>query len=266
MFLYFFPTITGITQAVIDAAGLQYALTRGEWQTRQVVIGPGQQSGLLVCRSTCSIDRAKFVSDKQQWRRIPKQNVYCGRWTDKPITPSDLERPTQCGAIPVQLSDGNFWNIAQARKLVIEDQRSYYFCPLPHDLDLSDDGDWIPSRVSEAYKTLSELMDEYWVAQSAALELSDGKPFVQFNFPKIDDLAVSAITANYYVSHVELALLSAYGINERSKIIEATLDTAFMKTMLQKKTDAAQDGSVLPHGLPATTEASKPAIPQPLAS
>lgn len=243
MFLYFFPGIASINQKLIDEAGLRYALPPNDWQHRSVVVGPGQQGGLLVCRKSIPYDQAKFDAAQQQWRRIPKQNAYCGLWTTTPVNPSDLERPIQCSALPVQLADDNVWNVAQARKFIEVDQKNYYFNPLPQDLELDDNGEWTASRVSAQYERLSKLADKYWEAESAAIAQSSDSGVTRFSFPEIDDLAVEAITANYFVSNVELSLLKAYTVQCRMKIVEATLDQAFVKQMLEKKTDAAPDGS-----------------------
>lgn len=266
MFLYFFPGLASITQSQIDAAGLRYALGPNDWQQRSIVIGPGQDSGLLVCRSKIPADSAKFDAALQKWRRIPKQNVYCGRWTDRYTHPTDLERPMQCASIPIQLADEQIWNIAQARKFIEVDQTRFYYNPLPQDLDLDDSGNWTPSRVSAHYERLSSLADKYWEAQSAALDSSDSSGVTRFVFEEIDELAVESITANYFVSHIELALLRAYNVQVRMKVIEATLDQAFVKSMLEKKTDAAPAGSDSAHGPTPTHEALKPDTPQPTAS
>lgn len=243
-FLYFFAGVDTVAQSDIVKANLAYAFQGDRWQKRQVVAGPNGKSGVLIARGDIDADRCKMDLARQRWRRIPKLEVYCGRW-DEPITPSMLERPTLCESVPVDLADGNVWQVAIARKYSESfDGGVYWDSPLPQELDLDDEGNWRPSRVLPQYARLADLAEQFWKAQTEAFQSADREgDIVRFTFEPIDEFAIAAITANYYAAAVELAMLGAYSLGVRQTIVDATLDKAFLKAMLQKKTDSALDGS-----------------------
>jgi hypothetical protein len=260
MFLYYLPGERTANADTLAKHGIGYAFDSLP-SYREIFSGPDQSAGIIASRHP-DIDRLGYHPSKQQWRKIPGKTAWVGKWTEEAITPEQLARPDQCSGLLVRLADGQLWNVARARKFVEHDQQSYYVCPLPHDLDLGDDGRWIPARVSAAYAKLSDLADQFWEAHSQSLA-DDEKNFV---FERLDDLCVAAIAANYHVEAIELAILRAYTINSRRAVLDAVLDLEFSRAMLQKKTGEAPVGSATTPGPTPVAEGSRPATPQPTAS
>lgn len=238
MFLYFFPH--AVTPESITAAGLDYAFPGGRASTVEVWNAAGNQNGYIATRPDSQpIDRQRYDTTKQTWKRIPNSVAWVGKWNDDVIKPSSLERPEQCDGPFITLADGRHWKIAQARKFVATGNERAYYCPLPHDLDLDEQGKWVLGRVSSAYEELSRFADAWWEAHSKVYaEGGDG-----FVFESLDEFCVAAIRANYFVSHAELALLRAYSVQCRRAVYSACLDLDFAKAVLEKKTDEGRSGS-----------------------
>jgi hypothetical protein len=252
MFLYFCPNVKSGSLDVVEAHGLRYA-TDAAMSSREVFQSPAKCPGVILTRTgTVAPDRQVYAPNKQTWRKIPGSSAWVGRWNEDVIKPADLQRPDQCEGPLITMADGQAWRIAQARKYIVDDQATIYYCPLPHDLDLNDAGDWQRSRVANPYRHLSELADKFWEAHSTTLANESDT----FHFAELDQLCIASLTANYYVAASEIALLGAYGVQCRRTVYTACLDLDFARTMMQKKTDEVQDGSASQPGAELTNAAS----------
>lgn len=239
MFLYFVPSPNNTFTPEAKAA-LEYAIPGGNASMVECFAGPGSERGLIVTRpGVFDVDRQRYRPSEQTWRKIPNKLIWVGRWNEDRITPDSLARPEQCDGPLVTLADGQPWRVAQARKFLELDSGPLYVSSLPHDLDLNEQGKWVRSKVSAAYADLSQMAEAYWSAMIDAISTEKD----QFQYDDLDRLCVASLSANYYVSDVELALLGAYSIRCRESIVSAVLDLEFARKMLEKKTDAAPDGS-----------------------
>jgi hypothetical protein len=155
----------------------------------------------------------------------------------------------------VEMADGSIWLAAHARKFTeLEPGTIVHFCPLPRTLAFID-GKWVPSKIHRRFQVFAELAEEYQQAAYEALETCNApSATITFQFPKLDDFAVMAITANYYASHAELSFLDAYDIESRKRLISAAMDEETVERWQKKRIESAQDGSALSDGLAHLTQ------------
>lgn len=254
-FLYFIATeAKKPDQKGIENAGLAYALEAGRCKFREVINGPEGKRGLLISRAVDFPD-LKYDANAQDWKPITATS-YVGKWRTKEIKPSDLQRENMVEGVSVAMADGSMWIAAHARKFIeIEPGTIIPYCTLPPDLAYVD-GQWKPHKILRRFRRFAELAEEYQAAAYAEVEKqANAGDVIRFEFAGINDLAVGAITANYYASHAELDMLELYNIEVRQRLIDAALDTATFQAWQNKKKDTDQDGSGLLSGPPALTPA-----------
>jgi hypothetical protein len=239
MFFYYFERRGADTFAI--PACLQYTIDRGaSFQNREVLSGPeGTGAGWLFRVGSRNEPRElKYDNANQTWVRIHAPDgpvCYVGRWNDEKLDPSKLARPTQLEHHPVALGDGTVWAAAVARGFDVEAE--WYYTPLPKTLAFdSATGQWKPTKVAREYRRFLELAQKYADAHDKAVEEQQSK----FEFIEIDELAMGAITANYRVSHSELALFEdVYTVAVRDALVNCALDFPTIKRWVDKKKDLA---------------------------
>jgi hypothetical protein len=245
MFIYYFER-QGAEAFTIPRC-LQYAIDRGaSVQNREVLSGPdGHGAGWLFrVDAKNETTELKFETTNQQWVRIHAPDgpvCYVGRWNADKLEPGKLARPTQLEHHPVALGDGTVWAAAVARGFDVEAE--WYYTPLPKTLAFdATTGQWKPTKVAKEYRRFLELAQKYADAHDKAV----GEQRTKFEFVEIDELAMGAITANYRVSHAELALFEdVYTVAVRDALVNCALDFPTIKRWVDKKkeSDAATPGS-----------------------
>lgn len=241
-FIYFLATASKKPEPKeIRQAGIEYAFDHSGTKSREVFSGPGGKRGLLLCRSGFG-DVLGYDPTSQQWRQI-SETAWVGRNDNYTPKPGDLQRPEMVEGVRVELADGNIWLAAHARKFVeLEPGALVHYCPLPKTLSLID-GQWRPDKIHRRFRIFAELAEAYQTAAYAALAQSETPSnVVKFEFSQIDDFAVMALTANYYVSHVELDMMEAYDEASRKALISAAMDEKTVFDWQQKKRESALDG------------------------
>lgn len=247
-FLYFLKTSSKspITKEIREA-GIEYAFAEHGTRSREIIVGPGGNRGLLLARNILA-DDLKFDAANQEWRQI-NEKAWVGKPKGVEIKPGDLQRPEIVEGERVELADGSIWIAAHARKFTeLEPGALVHYCPLPKTLSLID-GQWRPDKIHRRFRIFSELAEEYQTAAYVAFEASQLQgEVIRFEFPRIDDFAVMALTANYYVSHAELDLLELYDEDTRRRLVSVAMDEGTVRAWQEKKRELAQGGSALSDG------------------
>ena len=240
MFLYYYQR-TGADKFATPQC-LSYATDRGaSLQSREVLSGPdGHGAGYLFrigCKGTDARE-LKLDPATQTWARVHAPDgpvCYVGRWNTDVLEPSKLARATVLEHHPVALGDGSVWAAAVARGFDIESE--WYYTPLPKTLAFdAGTGKWLPTVVAKEYRQFLELAQQYADAHDNAV----AEEQKQFAFTEIDALAIGALTANYRISHAELALFEdVYTVAVRDALVHCALDFPTIKKWVDKKKELA---------------------------
>lgn len=244
-FFYFLATQSQKPiQKEIDAAGLSYALEAAKTRSQVVIHGPDGQRGLVLSRR----DHVQYKPADQIWHKITA-TTWIGRTKGVTITAGDLQRESMVTGQRVEMANGEIWLAAHARKFIeFEPGNIASYCNHPRSLAFVD-GQWVPSTVQKRFRLFQELAEAYQAAAYDAVEAAGFRSdTVSFSFERLDDLAVMAITANYYASHVELSILEAYDVETRKRLVSAAMDEQSVIEWQKKRQDSAKSGSDLSDG------------------
>ena len=223
---------------------LSYATDRGaSLQSREVLAGLEGRGAGYIFRIGCKGSDArelKIDTANQTWARVHAPDgpvCYVGRWNTDTLDPGKLARATILEHHPVALGDGSVWAAAVARGFDIETE--WYYTPLPKTLAFdSETGTWKPIKVAKEYRRFLELAQSYADAHDNAV----AEERSQFVFAEIDALAIGALTANYRISHAELALFDdVYTVAVRDALVHCALDFPTIKRWVDKKKELAAD-------------------------
>ena len=221
--------------------GLGYAL-EDKHTARGCDNGPGGQNGIVVCHGTNSDGRLGYFPERQSWRKIPDTDLWCGCDNKEKPTPDDLARVQQITGQWQVLDDGHKWLLPTARRWVEMDDRLLWDYSLPRRLSLNDNGQWVPGEVKPRYERLWAMAMAYEQAAADAAANATGD-VVRFEFPELDELAITALQVNYRVGPVECDLLGIYDDAARSRIVAVLLDDDTRNSWIKKKLpELARDG------------------------
>jgi len=240
-FFYFIATQSQKPfQQEIDNSGLAYAIEAGKVRWRCVLNGPDGQRGLILCRT----EDVLYKPSEQVWQKI-NDKAWIGYQANAKISAGDLQRESMVSGERVEMANGEIWLAAHARKFTeLEEGSIVSYCSLPRSLALVD-GKWVPSTIQKRFRLFQELAEAYQAAAYEAVEASNfANDTVLFQFDRLDDFAVLAITANYHASHIELSILEAYDVETRKRLISAAMDENTFLAWQNKKKELGQDGSV----------------------
>jgi|GEM_PF-3992335 len=197
-FVYYVPKLQACTAAKARELGLAYAVDAGAAvETRGVTRGPcGQGPGLLVGLGGASATQLVLDEDAQTWlgERRPGAGGAPRYWVGvsraAPPRPQDLARATLLGTYSAELGDGNRWTVPTARAWPEG-------TPLPKTRAVDDQGE-IARRPKPEYDALRLAADEVWDAAEHGTPVDDVREW---------EIAVTALSTNYRVSHTEVDLL-----------------------------------------------------------
>jgi hypothetical protein len=239
MFFYWIPDGNGpATYATLSKIGLGYAFEDGQIAKRTNSSGPDGGPGAIVCRSSSPwSDKCGYFPDRQTWRKIPKlEGIYIGCPSEFKISaPGDIARPNLLPGRQVLLEDGFYWTIPIARRWHKVEDAAFYFPNVPCKGTYSEDGRWIDGEVKERYRRLWDLVNGYQEAVETAFDAADeGAESVSVEYP-VDELAIEALKANYYVSHIEADLLGIYSAEVQASIFDVAMDADGLADIIKKK-------------------------------
>jgi hypothetical protein len=243
------PTLVGIDQPMLESLGLGHV---GKVTAKQITIGPSGAGWLLYRDGYDACDQ--YLVNAQTWQPMPfPSDIWIGYNTVKGLPgPKHLARSEQLPGALSTLGDDRKWLIPAA---IQYDDDGIFDCRLPRSLKVGSDGQWGLGDVLPKYKKLWTLLEKYLEAESTAV---DGK----FVFSEINDWFVTAIACNYYIGAAEASILGLLNQHNRNVFVEAILDIATRRDILQKKSLAHVTGD-LSDGLSASTTDSPATTDQP---
>lgn len=254
-FIYYVPERTQVDAADAERLGLGYALAKV--RARACDGGPDKRRGCIAAEpDRVPTAQHGYYPDRQTWRKIPGGDCWVGYETASPPGPEDLLRADHLTkSHPVKLADGRTWQAPIARSFAELDDQLVAYAALPQTSDLDEEGRWTTAAVVARYAPLWELACDYYdhvVAGLAALDQSrrppgsedDDEPqavTVQFDFARLHEAAVEALSANYLLGPAECAALGLFTRDHARSVLEAAIDLPGL-VALQKKSTAAVAG------------------------
>lgn len=242
-FFYFLATHSQKPlQTEINAARIAYAIEANKCRHNVVINGPGGNRGLILARSNAFTTNVLYKPEEQRWHKI-NENAWLGFFANATIGAGQLQREIMVDSEAVELADGSIWMAAHARRFIeLEPGTLSTYCSLPRGLSYVD-GKWISTKVQGRFREFQELAEEYQTAAAQAWENRGGEAgVITFEFPRIDDLAVMALTANYHVSHTELSVLEVYDVETRKRLVAAAMDEKTVAAWQKKRIDLGLGG------------------------
>jgi hypothetical protein len=208
MFLYFIPNHPGgnVTRADFEALGLGYALSVGDPDARVCRAGPEGLSGILAVPSPVpgsGVDRGPdslYEPAKQVWRKGPGGKYWVGFYKNQPPMPASLRREKLIEGEPTKLSGGGEWLVPIARSVVRG-------TTLPKAMVLGEDNETWEQKELEEYAHLCRDAERAWEVLSRTTTDEDGNGVAKIGWQEGMRIAVSALSANYRVGPIEVAML-----------------------------------------------------------
>ena len=269
-FLYFVEhpdNAFGPTQ--IAAAGLSYAIEGPVIQipAREGNSPSGKRGWIVADKAT--VGEFKYEPAQQTWvAHRDHDGVWIGYAKDNPPPLVALARTDLLPGRDVALSDGTRIHIPIARRWSDVSERLLWTVALPQALERDESGQWVAGAVIGRYRRLWMLVCGYIDASEHAVRTADVAPGdpVYFEFPKINDLAIAAITANYRVGADEVEICGVYDQTLRGKIIATLKDDETKDAWIKKKAatlaaDLIAGGGTSCDGPAPSTEESTPDTP-----
>lgn len=246
MFLYFIPNKNGAAgDADLRRLGLDYVVGATGPESVMVQAGPGGLSGQLLVPPWTPEVPAKFVADRQIWRKRADGAVWIGLQKDHGPAPQVLQRAQLHVGQTVRLADGNDWAIPRAVAF-LEDRPM----TLPAVIDL-DDNDRPTARVHPRYQQFCEqayAFFEHWSGRGEQLKQD-----------QLLEIAVAALNVNYRIGRIEaVALLKLLDSESLSRLLRAVIDADALEQHVRA---SATSKKATPAGSASTDASSAPASP-----
>lgn len=266
-FLYFIESESPTFRHTdLDSFGLRYAIeSQPRVQPLRAGASPSGQAGFVVCDSD-HVPSAKYLPNEQTWHapKTPGSRVHIGHPGDTPPPLASLMRAKLLPGRDVPLPDGTRIHIPIARRWSEHDDRLLWSVALPQSLARDDEGRWVPRQVVARFRVLWNHLCGYIDAAEAAMQAADAAPgtSIFFEYPAINELAISAITANYRAGVDEVELCAVYDVEVRDAIIAILKDDATREAWVKKKVQALiAAGGNSSDGPPPSTTAENPDTP-----
>ena len=283
-FLYFIPTqtCTGVApkQEELAALGLTYAFEGRPHFTaiQQGGPGPGGRGSLLTCRRRFE-GAGKIELVNQKWAKHPSGKFWVGRFIDLPLpTPHDLARAETLDGYPLELADGQRWQIPLARQYwdssTPEQRGVTYRETLPQALGLTEEGHWVQEGPLPRYRRLHALAAAWNDYKRTPAEELDPEFVDHWNqYQTRVDAAVEVLATNYVVGPLELStlFLGSLTYDLAEKILDLLIDEPEIERIKKKwlaeiqtaraEQTAATAGSASSPGPVAETNPITPPLP-----
>lgn len=243
-FLYYLPGQETLTLDAARSSGWAYALEGPEIFARGVARGPegGERGIVFADPKRVEQGRIGYYPDRQTWRAYPgRPGVFAGFDREQPPEPADLARETQLDGHLVKLADGREWLAPCARGQTDDDHAPQWYCALPGEITVNDDGRWIRGDVLPQYAELWRRAQVFWDEFAAAV-LGGEKPTEEMSDEQLSDLALYCLSLNYVIGKAELRHLKLFDVEARSRVLGALVDWPTLRDWLKKKRQAAADG------------------------
>lgn len=240
MFVYYFPGERRVTAEMIKVEGLEYALDPGKLTSCQVHGGPDGGAGVVCGGANVMASRVGHFQQHQTWRKCPRHDHWVGLDQRFIPQPEQLLRPEALRGHLVTLGDGNQWLVPVARAFFSEGDELRYYCALPHQVDLDDDGHWVVGDVARTFRHLWDLASKYWDCKHESAVEGDQ---VTLEFDELHDAALTALAANYRLGKVEAVLLELFKGDAAVQVLEALIDAPTLADLIKKKADTSSGDS-----------------------
>jgi hypothetical protein len=240
-FLYFAPTDKSeLSAGDLAALGLAYAFD-GQHVARGCSAGPGGKRGLVVVADGFDLGRLGYYPDRQEWRCIPKSEIWCGLFKDDRPAPADLARQQPLPGHLVKLADDRKWLVPVARALVADGDQLAFQCRLPCATSLDDNGEWRRDGVMPRYASIWSIAERWWDTAFPAEEEGTGAetPKLTFDFGEANDAAAQVLGVNYRLGRMEASHLGLLTEQSVGSILLALVDWPVAAAWLKKKAAAA---------------------------
>lgn len=256
-FLYWLPeTDRNVSVEALRAAGLAHAFSDmpGERDFTPNGVtgtgGPDGKHGVIIADS--STPKIGYYPDEQTWRQMPATLLpearspkpearlipWVGFYTADPPGPDDLARHKLLPGHNVRLQDQREWIIPVARGWLDDEKNPGSYTALPQASELDRDGNWSAESVVPEHTELWEIACRFWdsfIGTGDADEDDTDEDKTVFDFAGQNDAALAALSANYRVGKMEVAMLGLFTDQSTSNILEALIDGPTLKTWLKKK-------------------------------
>lgn len=235
-FLYYLPGVEMLTLEQARQRGFSYAMEGRDIHARQVARGPeGQGQGVVFADpDRVPQGRIGFYPERQTWRRIPQSDGWIGLDKEQPPEPKDLARAKQLSGHWVELADGRQWLAPVARGQADVEGDLQWYCALPREITVSDEGAWTRGEVLPRYAELWQRALAFWDVFRAELMEDDTQPAAGDD-DQLNDLSLFALSLNYTIGKAELRLLGLFDLAARSRVLAALVDWPTMEAWLKKK-------------------------------
>ena len=243
--LYFLPGVTRgtllpggeLSRSLLESRGL--ANVFADVTTADAVVneltgpGPGKQTGLVLTYRDADgqVDgRMGYYAAQQEWQSFLDGKLWIGIDTANPPTPEQLRRKRQHRGYPIELADGDQWQIPIIRR---PDGSSL----LPTDMYVDDAGE-LQQPLKRQYLTYWEESAEVadWFFSENGSGSFGGE---SFSAKKALSLAVRALSLNYRFGDREQAVLRILDSETYIAVLGFSVDVVRFRAIAeaQKKTE-----------------------------
>ncbi len=214
-FVYLLPGRFGASPAVLDELGLTPLLGRVV-SYRERFSGPGDEPGVLVCVANAN---PSLKPDDYEWQKCNGGAYWVGCHKREKPRPEDLCTSSLHSVFPVEMGDGNLWDVPVLRTCAGE------LMPGARVLTL-DDNDDVITRALDRYLELAQKTENLWkefADRTKTVKVGEQEQ-VTIDFKVDDDFSIvcEALGLCYHVTKYEisvLGLLTPYAVVESLKAI-----------------------------------------------
>ncbi|KPK72129.1 MAG: hypothetical protein AMJ84_04845 [Acidithiobacillales bacterium SM23_46] len=234
---YFLPNVQSVAHDIkaLGQHGISHLFLPGDGITHiGQSNGPGGHNGIIITRSIGGQPVfPRYEPEKQRWLECDEGKWWVGVYKEHSPEPGDLQRFDAVRGIRLELGDGHFWIIPQARIDAHSLEGS-----LPQSVSVDRSGNRILCAMSahENFNALASRLAPYYVAQMAGLAYDGPQPGRDDHF----ELAVRALESHYLVDRYVIAVLGLLTTEREMRIGQAACDLAKLLELAEAVTAAAK--------------------------
>jgi hypothetical protein len=158
-----------------------------------------------------------------------------------PPKPMDLARKEMIGGHDVKLPDGNLWTIPVCREF---QESGQYRIALPQKMDLDASGEWVTDVIVAKHQQLWDASCD-WFDFIIANSGDESDETIEVMVSDVADSCVLALSTNYRVSKIEVAMLGLLTSVSRADVMNATIDLPAVEDQLKKKEQVNDSDTML---------------------
>ncbi len=185
-----------------------------------------------------------YYPDQQTWRKLPnvegRPECWVGYWNDAKPGPGDLARSKQLRGMPVELADGQTWEVPIVRSF--DGARQEWTNQLPAAWAADEHGNLVPGGEPKAiYRHLWDLTAPL---ADKILAIASGEDVEWPDDAHVGKVVTALLQVNYSVSAAEIGMLEIVGGDDVFAIIAVASRYDTLKDWIdQKKTSDLSAGS-----------------------